>query len=289
MYTLEVLTKENLNEFNKLNEFRTNFNKLNKDFWQSYYTLNNMQILLLRKKIKLLKKDFKYIGYVWIGGKVNNIHRINSMYIVENDNILNDYSYLINNLDLSYPTIYTCEKNHYNFDILNKIGFEKIHGIMEMSQNLNSIKEMYVPSDIKFKKFIRGKDEAIRCFLQNTIFESKNRLPLTIKDIYYDEMQDYYCEDSAIFLKQGNSYIGYGQIIEKNKIPFIVNLGILPQYQNQGYGTLLLKYLLNMLYKKKKSFVKINVDPKNIRALELYKLLDFKEDFERSKWYLSNI
>ncbi|WP_242846103.1 hypothetical protein [Clostridium novyi] len=132
---------------------------------------------------------------------MNNIHRINSMYIVENDNILNDYSYLINNLDLSYPTIYTCEKNHYNFDILNKIGFEKIHGIMEMSQNLNSIKEMYVPSDIKFKKFIRGKDEAIRCFLQNTIFESKNRLPLTIKDIYYDEMQDYYCEDSAIFFK----------------------------------------------------------------------------------------
>ncbi|WP_242846104.1 hypothetical protein [Clostridium novyi] len=56
MYTLEVLTKENLNEFNKLNEFRTNFNKLNKDFWQSYYTLNNMQILLLRKKIKLFKK-----------------------------------------------------------------------------------------------------------------------------------------------------------------------------------------------------------------------------------------
>ena len=169
------------------------------------------------------------------------------------------------------------------------MGFKKIHGIMEMSQTLNSIKEMYVPSNIKFKKFIRGKDEAIRCFLQNTIFESKNRLPLTIKDIYYDEMQDYYLEDSAIFLKQGNSYIGYGQIIEKSKIPFIVNLGILPQYQNQGYGTLLLKYLLNMLYKKKKSFVKINVDPKNIRALELYKLLNFKEDFERSKWYLSNI
>lgn len=289
MYTLEVLTKENLNEFNKLNEFRTNFNKLNKDFWQSYYTLNNVQFLLLRKKIKLLKKDFKYIGYVWIGGKVNNIHRINSMYIVENENILNDYSYLINNLDLSYPTIYTCEKNHYNFDILNKMGFEKIHGIMEMSQNLNSIKEMYVPGDIKFKKFIRGKDEAIRCFLQNTIFESKNRLPLTIKDIYYDEMQDYYLEDSSIFLKQGNNYIGYGQIIEKNKIPFIVNLGILPQYQDQGYGTLLLKYLLNMLYKKKKYFVKINVDPKNIRALELYKWLGFKEDFERSKWYLSNI
>ncbi|KGM95544.1 acetyltransferase [Clostridium novyi A str. 4552] len=287
MYTLDVLNKENLNEFSKLNEFRINFNKLNKDFWQSYYTLNNVQLLLLRKKIKLLKKDFKYIGYIWIGGKVNNIHRINSMYIVENDNIVSDYSYLINNLDLSYPIIYTCEKNHYNFDILNKIGFTKNHGIMEMSQSLNTLKEMYIPTNIRFKKFIRGKDEDIRCFLQNTVFESKNRLPLTIKDIYYDEMQNYYCEDSSIFLKKGNAYIGYGQIIQKNEIPFIVNLGILPQYQNQGYGTLLLKYLLNMLYKKKKFFVKINVDPKNLRALELYKLLGFKEDFEKSKWYLS--
>lgn len=288
MYELDVLTKENLNEFNKLNEYRTNFNKLNKDFWQSYDTLNNIQFLLLKKKIKLLKRDSNYIGYIWIGGKVNNAYEINSIYIIENNNILNDYSYLINNLNLSHPIMYTCEKNHYNFNVLSKIGFTKINGILEMSQHLNSIKKIHVPSDICFKKFISGKDEALRCFLQNTIFNSKNRLPLTIKDIYYDEIQDYYCKDYCVFLKKGNIHIGYGQIIQKNKIPFIVNLGILPKYQNQGYGTIFIKYLLNILYNKKKYFVKINVDPKNIKALELYKLLGFKKEFERSTWHLSN-
>ncbi|CAG7840898.1 hypothetical protein CLOHAE12215_02322 [Clostridium haemolyticum] len=287
MYTLDMLNKSNLNEFSNLNELRFKFNKLNKDFWESYYNLNNVQLLLLRKKLKLLKKGREYIGYIWLGNKTNNICKINSMYIIESNILLDEYSYLINNIDVSYPLIYQCEKNRYNFEILCHLGFKKKHGMIEMSQELKKLKDLYIPHDICFKKFIRGKDEPIRCFIQNTVFDSKDRVPLRIEDIYYDEMQEYYCEDSSIFMKKGKSYIGYGQIILRQNIPFIVNFGILPEYQNKGYGMLFLKYLLNLLYKKNKCFVKINVTSENYKALTLYKRMGFNEDYEKSRWYLS--
>nr|WP_307906085.1 N-acetyltransferase [Clostridium botulinum] len=202
MYNLDMLNKSNLNEFSNLNELRFKFNKLNKDFLESYYNLNNVQLLLLRKKLRLLKKGDKYIGYIWLGNKINNVCKINSMYIIESSKLLDEYSYLIDNIDVSYPLIYQCQKNKYNFEILSSLGFKKKNGIMEMSQQLRKIKDIYIPDDISFKKFIRGRDEPIRCFIQNTVFESKDRLPLRIEDIYYDEMQEYYCEDASIFMKK---------------------------------------------------------------------------------------
>ncbi|KEI00399.1 GNAT family N-acetyltransferase [Clostridium botulinum] len=287
MYNLDMLNKSNLNEFSNLNELRFKFNKLNKDFLESYYNLNNVQLLLLRKKLRLLKKGDKYIGYIWLGNKINNVCKINSMYIIESSKLLDEYSYLIDNIDVSYPLIYQCQKNKYNFEILSSLGFKKKNGIMKMSQQLRKIKDIYIPDDISFKKFIRGRDEPIRCFIQNTVFESKDRLPLRIEDIYYDEMQEYYCEDASIFMKKGKAYIGYGQIILRERVPFIVNFGILQEHQNKGYGTLFLKYLLNLLYKKDKCFVKINVNPQNYKALTLYKRIGFNENYEKSRWYLS--
>nr|WP_307906107.1 GNAT family N-acetyltransferase [Clostridium botulinum] len=73
----------------------------------------------------------------------------------------------------------------------------------------------------------------------------------------------------------------------RERVPFIVNFGILQEHQNKGYGTLFLKYLLNLLYKKDKCFVKINVNPQNYKALTLYKRIGFNENYEKSRWYLS--
>ena len=48
---------------------------------------------------------------------------------------------------------------------------------------------------ISIRKLSTGKDEYIRCIVQNDIFEELDRKPLTIEDIYADISQDYYIED----------------------------------------------------------------------------------------------
>ncbi|WP_406541200.1 hypothetical protein [Clostridium ljungdahlii] len=57
---------------------------------------------------------------------------------------------------------------------------------------------------------------------------------MTLEDIYFDEAQDYYFEKGAIFLKQNDEYIGYGQIVMENDIPVIVNFGILKEFRGKN-------------------------------------------------------
>jgi ribosomal protein S18 acetylase RimI-like enzyme len=140
-----------------------------------------------------------------------------------------------------------------------------------------------------FKRATIGEDEKLRCILQNKIFSSEDRIPLRVEDIFYDQVQEYYCNDGAVFLKLDEVFIGYGQIIMRNKEPYIVNFGILPTYQNNGYGKLLLMYLLNIIYYKGKSRAKIKVELNNSSALGLYKSVGFNEMSQNAKWFLKVI
>lgn len=286
MYNFDTLNKNNLDELIKLNKLRTNFNKLNKDFLSIYCSLNQLQKIIFRKKIYLLKNDSKYIGYIWVGNKINYTYSINSMYIIENPSIEKAYNYLLSKFNCYPKLTYRCEKNSYNFDVLEHIGFLKKKGVIEMSINTNNLFEFETPKNVHFKKLIRGKDENLRCIIQNNIFESEDRIPLYVEDIYYDEMQNYYCEDLAIFMKKDNICVGYGQIIFKKGFPYIVNFGLIKEYRNKSYGKLFLKYMLNALYKKGKTLCKIKVDSRNHAAIKLYTTLGFSSDREQNTWYL---
>ena len=285
MYKLCNLNKYNLSEFKKLEMLKQNFNKLNKDFFEIYSKLNPFLQYLLRKKIRLLKcKDF-YIGYIWIEEKENNSCNISSMYVTETTDLIKAYSYLIGSLRGYSLLTYECEKNDYNFSLLESLGFKVGKGIVDMEINLKEKMQLELAENVSFKTVTIGKDEDLRCLLQNKIFYQDDRIPLEIEDIYYDEMQEYYCNDGAIFIKLGELFIGYGQIIIKGNEPYIVNFGLLPSYQNKGYGKLLLKYLLNICYSKGKYKVKIRVSASNLSALSLYKSVGFKEKFNKVKWY----
>lgn len=288
MYRFYTLNKNNMNDFKLLNECRTNFNKLNKDFFYQYHNLNQFQQLLIKKQVKLLKNDYRYIGYIWTENKGNSNCFINSMYIAEDSNTFKYYRLLLNSIKSHSIISYNCEKNNINYDILIRLGFNKVNALFEMKIILNSIFQIESLNYVKFHKVIRGRDEQLRCIIQNNIFNSDNRIPLKVEDIYYDEMQDYYCEDGAILMKVNNIYIGYGQIIMKDNCPYVVNFGVIKDYRNRGYGKMLLKYILNILYKKGKKLVKINVDSENKSAIKLYESIGFINDKERSHWVLSN-
>jgi GNAT superfamily N-acetyltransferase len=210
------------------------------------------------------------------------------MYIAEDSDVFKYYRLLLNSIRANSIISYTCEKNDINYDILMRLGFNKVKALFEMKIVLDSIFQIESLSHVKFHKVIRGRDEKLRCIIQNNIFNSDNRIPLKVEDIYYDEMQDYYCEDGAILMKVNNIYIGYGQIIMKDNYPYVVNFGVIEDYRNKGYGKMLLKYILNILYKKGKKLVKINVDSENKLAIKLYESVGFINDKERSQWILNN-
>lgn len=286
MYEIHSLNKGNISELKRLNCFRKNFNRLNQDFFQVYYSSNQFQQLLLKKKVKLLSRDDSFIGYIWTDNKAYSTYIINSMYVSEDANMLKAYKWLISSIKPPSLIIYSCIKNEYNYGFLKRLKFTKTRGLLGMSIKLNSLFHIKDKENIDFYKVIKGKDEGIRCYVQNEIFHHKDRIPLKVEDIYYDELQDYYCDDGSILIKKGQKYVGYGQIIMGKGIPIIVNFGILKNYRNKGYGKLLLMYMLNIIYKKGNKIAKINVDSSNKAAIKLYKKVGFKEDFEESQWHL---
>lgn len=285
MFKCVSLNNKNLHSFLRLNNLREKFNDLNEDFYEDYINASLAKRFFLRKDVTLLKYKNEIIGYLWIKKTNKYYDTINSMYIdgIYDDKLSSEYRYIIDAINPSKTLLYNCEKNTYNYTILKNIGFKKRKGTYEMYLKLASYNNVY-SSDISFEILNRGKQENIRCTIQNAVFKNDSRIPLTIDDMYFDEIQNYYFDDGAILVKRDNNYIGYGQIINTRGIPTIVNVGILEEYRGRGYGKDLMLYLLNLLKLKGFEDVNLKVDSNNHIALNLYNSLGFNVLKETILW-----
>lgn len=275
-----------VNSLIELNEKRHEFNLLNEDFFKYYNRANFLSKYLLRRQVILLEDSNKLVGYMWyskIGYEKNN-YLINALYIRK------EY------MNMECKTIFSLFNTSSNFyldgkvtsstsDFLEEIGFIRRNGTYEMSFLLNNYVEEPSKDNIEFIPFQKGKNENLRCELQNQIFFEIGRRPLTVKDIIIDEMQDYFVEDWCIFLKYENNFVGYGQIIIIDSIPLIVNFGILEAYRGRGLAEELLNHLLNILYKAGYDKVRIKVDISNTGAYMLYKKMGFIRDDVYFTWH----
>ncbi|AYD40300.1 GNAT family N-acetyltransferase [Clostridium fermenticellae] len=288
MYKIMTLNKKNLNEFRKLNENNDHFNLLNMDFFKMYDNGSFTNKVFLRRRVKLLSYNFKYIGYIWCDANYSyrNVYTINAMNISNSINIelIDPYKYIVNRLKKNSTFYYTCQNNGFNFNILKNIGFETVDGTLILNLNLDHNIPIAIKEDINFDILKIGKDEKKRCLIQNEIFKNNTRVPLSLDDIYFDEMQSYYLKKGAIFIKKRNTYIGYGQIILEENVPIIVNFGILKEYRGKGYSKCLLTYLLKIVICNGFNNVKIKVNNSNYIALNLYKQMGFEIENERYKW-----
>lgn len=275
-FNMEVvsLNKTNLSNFEKLNSKRADFNSLNLDFFDTYNEANILKKMFYRKYVRILKKESKTIGYIWVKPLFKGLYKIQSIYLdkdyITKDNMLR----LIGNKHKDYILYYKGEVSILN--TLKDIGFRFRNKTLLLSINLkNKFNESR--EGISYKRVILGKDEDLRCEIQNKIFNNKNRIPLTIDDIYYDELQKYYYNEGALFIQLDNRVIGYGQIIIDNKKPYIVNFGILDEYKGKGFGRIFLHHLLNLIIDEGFPFCLIKVDKENIKAVNLYKSTGFEE------------
>lgn len=283
MFKIASLNNKNMNKFINLNELRVKFNVLNEDFYHHYSDMSCINKFFARRNVRLLFMKDDLVGYLWATSYDRKYDVINSMY-VEGERCLEEkYSSLVSSLRLRKPLIYSCEKNSYNYDILSKLGFRKTEGTYEMHTKVSSY-DCDFPNEIFFEPVVKGKHEKIRCYIQNEVFKNDTRIPITVDDIYYDEIQNYYYPEGAILIKKNNEYVGYGQIILNGTIPTIVNIGILKEFRGRGYGKLLMIYLLNHLKSNGFSEVDLKVSSNNPIALKLYNSLGFTLEKETHRW-----
>lgn len=286
MYNWETLNKWNLKYLVYLNSRRQNFNNLNKDFMDEFKKDNMIKKILIKKNVHLLKYNDKYIGFIWVkkeDSKEN--YSINSIEMrKEFLEDINTYNLLLKSFRAAKSFTYKCEKNLYNYEILKRLNFEEVEGNFELEINLASYFNLRHSENIKVEALIKYKEEEVRCRIQNEVFRKDDRIPISVDDIYYDEAQDYYVNDGSLFIKLNDKAIGYGQLIFKDGIPFIVNFGLLSEYRGNGYGKYFLQYILNYAKSIGCEKVYIKVDINNYVAINLYKSVGFAETKECCTW-----
>lgn len=284
MYKCENLSKKNFNQLLIMNKYIYTFNELNADLLEYYCNFNIAERIFLKKLVKLIKKDDKYIGFIWYSKEDKNLYNIKSMYI--EDNHRNAIKKFLFKFKKDTRFVYECKSNDFNYHILIDIGFTKKQGTLELYKYIEKSYEDIEKGECYFESFRKGEQEDIRCKLQNDIFKSNSRIPLTVEDIIYDEKQEYYIEDCSVFLKHGEKYIGYAQIIMDEERPTIVNFGLISQYRGKGLSKLLIKKILNMALERGYKKIRIKVSSDNIKAINLYEKVGFKIFNEFYNWEL---
>jgi ribosomal protein S18 acetylase RimI-like enzyme len=286
MYKIEGLKSKGLFRLKEINDKRKIFNALNEDFFQSYYNNENslFKKFVLLKNVKVIYFNEDVVGYVWYEKLHNKHYILKSISFIEKAFFQEGTKYFLENFRPGNIFTYNCEKNDFNFSILEALKFMKEEDTLDLLRKVDKIQNIYLPQDISIEKFIAGKHEKLRCKLQNSIFQCANREPITIDDIIFDIKQDYYIEGGSVFIKYMDEYIGYGQLIIDEGEPTIVNFGIIKDYRNKGYADLLLKYIINIVYSLNYFEVKIKVYSENTKALNLYIKNGFKKFKENGIW-----
>ena len=115
-----------------------------------------------------------------------------------------------------------------------------------------------------------------------------------IKEVSYNDILSLfkdYKEDYVISMSNNskyyayelnNSYIGFICILDLDTELEIIDVFVMPEYQGNGYGDKLLKYILDN-YKNRNYFLEVNVN--NEKAINLYKKNGFNILTTRKHYY----
>lgn len=284
MIAVEKLSLFNIEHFRKLYNKSQNAYICNKGYFEIYDNQSFILKFVIRKQIRLFKHNNEYIGYIWFeypgyDGESN----IYSLYIKDGyEDIITPYILLSLNSDTFKFDVWDSDKM---IKIMNNLQFSPISETKLMKMDSSNI-DIYEEIDSsRFRHFIKKKDEKLRCLIQNSVFDDKDRIPLTVKDIYAEEEEEYYLDNFGVFIyKDSDTIVGYGQVIFNNGQYTIANLGILEAYRGQGFGEELVRYLLWFCNKNSIKEVNIRVEKNNVKAISLYTKVGFKEYNSLTTW-----
>ena len=285
MVFLEKLSLFNIKHFRKLYNKNENAYICDKSFFDIYDEESFVMKYIIRKQIKLFKVKNKYVGYVWY--EYPSDQGFSNIYAIY---MKDEYIDLINSKILSFFNINTFKfdmlANSKAYYIMKKLNFNVNSKSILMKMKTINFNKHFTENKVIFKHFKEGQDEELRCKIQNSVFNEKNRIPLSVGDICCEEDEEYYIKNFGVFICEDNGQaIGYGQIIFNKGLYTIVNLGILDEYRKHGYGEMLVKYLIELCHKNSIQNVYIRVEKNNYKALSLYSKIGFKEYESFVTWY----
>lgn len=180
---------------------------------------------------------------------------------------------------------YTADQT-INHEVLEAIGFTiaKNHRIMNilLDRRIKPVTEQFTDLAVFT---IDDKDEIRdRVIVQNSVFQNKNRVPLDFQDVQKEMRNLSYIPELALLLTADKRPCGYGQIIKNQSAYYLVNFGIIPEYQGLGYSHFLLEALLDKAKAHGVQIILLEVYEDNSRAVQLYEKHGFKTMYNKCQW-----
>lgn len=272
-----IIKEAGIRDIIKLKKLNTNKYNGKYSFFSEYkgniitYVIKNKCLFIRNnEKIKgiiLIRDDIKEVYF--IPGSDKSISFFNLIYILKNRLKLLGYTLQINHRNLN-TEIY---KKYFSVDISKNIKL--------MHRGLKSKGNIIVPMDNKNVDICNmkiGQDELKRVYLQNKIFQdNEGRKSLTVEEVIYEENGSRFLKDLCFFLVVDDVQCGYGQIILSNNRFMLVNFGIISEYRGKGLSKYFLSSIINLCRNHGIRELYLSVDNNNIKAINLYNKLGFKE------------
>ncbi|MCX7883851.1 MAG: GNAT family N-acetyltransferase [Caloramator sp.] len=220
---------------------------------------------------------------------ISDNNRICCIFIISDDN---EVYVMPKDITFSFfKFLYILSKHFKNNDFKLKIKYKKL--------NIDSYKKYYKlkvidnylcmfldvtnnccmenKDELVVRKMKIDKDENIRVNLQNKIFSNiKGRRDLTLNEVFFEESSSKFLKDYCYFLEYYDTPVGYGQIIKIKGDFFLVNFGIIPEFQGRGFGAYFLNKIVENCNNAGINKLYLTVDGNNKRAVNLYRNYGFK-------------
>ena len=135
-------------------------------------------------------------------------------------------------------------------------------------------------------KEVTPKDLTEICNLEHEVFKEDAFSKELIKKLIHRNIMFYKLEKTGI----KKILVGFVIIVKDRKDRVnIINFVINPQYQNKGYGSLFLKYIIERIKKTEEDIKKIilNVKTNNSIAIKLYEKFNFRKIKKMDNYYRS--
>lgn len=180
---------------------------------------------------------------------------------------------------------YTAD-HELNHEVLQGIGFSNVknHRIMNIMLDRRITPKTTHFGDLAVVT-VEGNDRIReRVWVQNSVFQNKSRVPLDFQDVQKEMKNQSYIPELSMLLTADQRPVGYGQIIRNQTAYYLVNFGIVPEYQGLGYSHFLLEALLNKAKDDGLEIILLEVFEDNAKAVKLYQNHGFKTMYNKCQW-----
>jgi len=105
------------------------------------------------------------------------------------------------------------------------------------------------------------------------------------KSLLYHFIKNLFC--LSILIEYNKVIVGYALgLLKFGKIGHIVSIAIHPSYRKLGFGTILLKKLIELFEKNNKTIIQLEVRIDNYEAIKLYQKFNFKIIGIKENYYM---